>query len=375
MAMDNHEDIAVLDAHSSDKFYIRSFLIDDSINANGWGVSREAIMRSITTAIGKPFIVDFERFGHPSASTPEELLRVQERYRVGTIIDVGYSNGKAWFIAEIDDARAIKAIRDGLVRFVSPSIIVDEQNIRVDANGNEIADMFIVAHVAGVRDPAFGVVKAQIKGICSGSRDTCMYNLRLVNASADRLCVRECLHDKKVKGLEVDDKAIAICLNECRDENGKNNSRSSSSLCSSYTNVNSMHAQDIIADRGNGTDTNNDKIAEYEKIIKELRDRLRVAETKPIINRIINAKLRLGRIRESDVESEMARYANSCMDLLEELASVYEELSSMTSRGAIAMRKSYSSSSIALSANRSTVAATPNTNDTTLYADALLMMV
>ncbi len=375
MIMDEHAGIVVLDAQSSDKLYIRSFLIDDSINANGWGVSRDAIAMSIRTAIGKPFIIDFERFGHPYASTPEELLRVQERYRVGTIIDVGYSNGKAWFIAEIDDARAIKAINNGLVRFVSPSIIVDEQNIRVDSNRNEIADRFVVAHVAGVKDPAFGVVKAQIKGICSGPRDTCMYNLRLVNASVDRTCMRECLHEKKAKGLQVDDQAVAICLNECKaDDNDK--SKSSSSLCPSYINVNSMHTQDIVANSSNGIDISNDKIAEYEKIIKELKDRLRVAEAKPIINRIIDAKLRLGKIRESDVENEMARYANSCADLLEELASVYEELKSITSKSIIAMRKGYNSSSITLSANKTIVTATnPNLNDTTLYADTILMMV
>lgn len=329
MAMDKHKGIVLLDAQSSDKLYIKSFLIDDSINANGWGVSRDAITTSIRTAVGKPFIIDFDKFGHPSASTPEELLRVQERYRVGTIIDVGYSNGKAWFIAEIDDARAIKAIKNGLVRFVSPSIIVDEQNVYVDSNGNEIVDRFIVAHVAGVKDPAFGVVKAQIKGICSGPRNTCMYNLRLVDASIDKICMRECLHNKKVKELKVDDQAIAICLNECKDsDKGKNNN---SSLCSNYINVNSMHMQDIVTNNNSSSiDTSVDKMAEYEKIIKELEYKLRVAEIKPIINRIIDSKLRLGKIKESDVDNEIARYTNSCTNILEELASVYEELESIT---------------------------------------------
>lgn len=134
-----------------------------------------------------------------------------------------------------------------------------------------------------------------------------------------------------------------------------------------------MHTQDIVTNNSHSSmDTNIDKIAEYERVIKELEYRLRVAEIKPIINRIIDSKLRLGKIKESDIDNEMARYANSSADILEELASVYEELESITNKSAIAMRKDYRSSRIALSANK-TIVTSPNTNDT-IYADAILMV-
>ncbi len=356
------------------RFFIKAFLIDDSINANHWGVSRDAIIKNIQSAIGKPFIIDFNTFSHPNAESIEQLLKEQEKYRVGTIIDVNYNNGYAWFIAEIFDTRAIKAIRDGIVRFVSPSIIVNEKDIVIDQNGNEIVKSFIVAHVAGVKDPAFGILKAKINAQCHGQKYTCLSMLMRAskedsnsyksinnynNEENINKCISRCLHKKKQMDVAIDKQSIAICLNEC----AKNDKMESSSLCSSHTNVKLMSMQDV---NSNLSETN--KIIEYENIIAELKNKLRLAELKQVIDRIVAAKLALGKINEQDTENERAKYAemDSTM-LLNEIAAIYEEMLS-NKNASIYIHKSLHNAGYMLNAKRII-----DIKDTTLYADKLFL--
>jgi|GEM_PF-1279335 len=362
---------------SNSRFFIKSFLIDDSINANHWGVSRDAIIKNIRSAIGKPFIIDFNTFSHPKAESIEQLLKEQEKYRVGTIIDVNYNNGYAWFIAEIFDARAIKAIRDGIVRFVSPSIIVDEKDIVRDQDGNEIVKSFVVAHVAGVKDPAFGINKAMITAQCHGTAYTCLSILRRAskeNSNNDKeitnhnnkgsinRCVRECLHEKKRTNIDIDKQSIAICLNECS-KSDKNDKTKSSSLCSSHPNAKLMSMQDV-----NSNQNENNKIVEYENIIAELKNKLRLAELKQVIDRIVTAKLALGKINEHDAENERTKYTEADIEmLLDELASAYEEMLSNKSASIYMHKPSYNASYM-LSAKR-----TVDIKDTTIYADRLFL--
>jgi hypothetical protein len=362
---------------SGSKFFIKSFLIDDSINANRWGVSKDAIIKSIRSAIGKPFIIDFNTFSHPKAESIEQLLKEQEKYRVGTIIDVNYNNGYAWFIAEIFDAKAIKAIRDGIVRFVSPSIIVDEKDIVRDQDGNEIVKSFVVAHVAGVKDPAFGIDKAMIIAQCHGTEYTCMSILRRAskeisnndkkipnhnNKENINRCLRECLHEKKKMNIAIDKQSIAICLNECS-KGDKNDKAKSSSLCPSHPNAKLMSMQDV-----NSNQNENNKIVEYENIIAELKRKLRLAELKQVIDRIVTAKLALGKISEQDAENERTKYAEADSEmLLNELASVYEEMLSNKSASMYMHKPSYNASYM-LNAKR-----TVDIKDTTIYADRLFL--
>ncbi len=361
---------------SGSRFFIKSFLIDDSINANHWGVSRDAIIKNIRSAIGKPFIIDFNTFSHPKAESIDQLLKEQEKYRVGTIIDVNYNNGYAWFIAEIFDAKAIKAIRDGIVRFVSPSIIVDEKDIVRDQNGNEIAKSFVVAHVAGVKNPAFGI-KAIITAQCYGTEYTCMSILRRAskeisnndkktanhnNKENINRCLKECLHEKKKMNIAIDKQSIAICLNECS-KGDKNDKTKSSSLCSSHPNAKLMSMQDV-----NSSQNENNNIVEYENIIAELKKKLRLAELKQVIDRIVIAKLALGKISEQDAENERTKYAEADSEmLLDELASVYEEMLSNKSASMYMNKPSYSASYM-LNAKR-----TVDIKDTTIYADRLFL--
>jgi len=166
-------------------FFIKFFLLDDSINLNRWGVTEDALRANLKSFIGKPFVIT-ENFGHPSAESGDALFTRQEIFRKGDIVDVGYeeSTGKAWGVAHIKDKDAIELIKAGKVKFVSPAIVFNEQSIQKNGN-SELIINFEGAHVAGVKDPAYSVFKAQIKGQCNGSDHECRKQLMMVQACTD----------------------------------------------------------------------------------------------------------------------------------------------------------------------------------------------
>ena len=232
----------------NNKFFVKFFLLDASLNLNQWGVTNEALQKDLHTFIGKPFIWKPE-FNHPDATSGEHLLEVQEQFRVGDITSVGIDEktGKAWGIAEIFNPMAIKSIKDGEVNFVSPSIVFNRADTVRLMDNSQVINHFEAAHVAAVADPAYGMQKAQIKGKCSGDSETCETNLARVEASRDvkkavvtasqcgkflRIeqgekvfviakatdCIQQCIQEKADNGIEIDDQQIAICFSECGEE-------------------------------------------------------------------------------------------------------------------------------------------------------------
>jgi len=219
-----------------DRFFIKFFLIDDSLNLNQWKVTADAVRSYLRTFIGTPFVIT-RRADHP---TPEN----QEAERDGTITEVGFDDksGRAFGIAEMHQSEAIEQIKSGEISFVSPSISVEAGDFQM-INGREIATKFRGEHVAGVKEPAFGKVKAQIKGQCSGSESQCSVQLHRVQASLDILeankqniklfnlealknflraspCMESCL---KSKEGPIGDQEIAICINECGESGSSGN--------------------------------------------------------------------------------------------------------------------------------------------------------
>jgi hypothetical protein len=168
-----------------DGHFIKFFLLDGSINLNKWGVTIDALTRNLKTFIGTPFVIT-EDFGHPKAPSGDALMTIQEAYRKGDIIDVGFEEktGKAWAIAEIKDKQTQELIKSGKIKFVSPAIVFNDLALRKQADGSEQVIEFKGAHVAGVKDPAFGVLKAQIKGQCNGGSHECKRQLMMVQACA-----------------------------------------------------------------------------------------------------------------------------------------------------------------------------------------------
>ncbi len=168
------------------RHFVKFFLLDAKSNMNDWGVTQAALEQNIGTFIGQPFILRAE-FDHPNAFSGDELLRVQEADRVGDITSVGIekATGKAWGIAEILDKNASDMLKAGEVAFVSPSIVFSATDL-IMVNGIEKVARFDGAHVAAVKEPAYGMQKAQIKGQCSGSQETCSAQLLKVEASISK---------------------------------------------------------------------------------------------------------------------------------------------------------------------------------------------
>ncbi len=215
-------------------FFIKFFLLDATLNLNAWGVTENARKANLDTFIGKPFVVT-PAAGHPSANDGDELIRNQEEFRVGNIIEVGFdrTTHKAFGIAEITDEVAKNRIKSGEISFVSPSIVFNSMDVSLLMDGSSIVHRFEGAHVAGVKEPAYGMLKAQIKGQCSGDKVTCESELAMVQASkegktiktfefgemivklANSPCVQDCIQAKSEKGITIDDQALAICFSEC----------------------------------------------------------------------------------------------------------------------------------------------------------------
>ena len=196
--------MALIKFENEDKLFIKFFLLDATVNLNTWGVTRQAMLKGLKTFIGKPFVLTAD-YGHPNASSGDDLLIQQEKYRVGDIIDVGIDTktDKAYGVAEITSPEAKDIIKNGDVNFVSPSIVFNDEANVTDKDGNSIITEFEGAHVAGVAEPAYGIDKAEIKGKCVGSKDSCNLTLQKVEAK-----VSECGNYLSVKRAKKTQKEL-----------------------------------------------------------------------------------------------------------------------------------------------------------------------
>ena len=240
------ESFEILEEYKGNKgFFIKSFLFDDTFNQNEWRITAEAIKRDTKSFLDKeffgktaPFIIRDDRM-HPTPGFNESMIDLQEPARVGNFIDFGFeeknfSDGatiKAWQISEIIEDWAKDAIRSKEVQFISPSVRARDETI--DEDGRAVITAFIGSHNAGVDNPAYGMQKAQIKGVCESDHGTCMSNLKNVQASKEKpkstielhSCgmvtvnfsatdVSDCLSKKLQKGEKPTKQDIAICLSE-----------------------------------------------------------------------------------------------------------------------------------------------------------------
>ena len=186
------------------KFFIKSFLIDTTSNLNDWSITPQALQNDLGDFVGKPFIVMDE--GHPDGKLSEdEFLKIQNAHQIGKITKVGIDSetGKAFAVSELsedfgtseeDKKRiriAIEKIKSGEISFVSPSIKGEGAVI----DGNHTIFRFKAFHLAGVTKPAYGMLKAEIKGKCTGTKNQCQLQLEKVQAQQTKPCSNSSLSD------------------------------------------------------------------------------------------------------------------------------------------------------------------------------------
>ena len=367
--------------------------MDSSINANKWAVTEKALRDNIASFIDKPIVLTPE-FAHPEAPDGDALLVEQEKYRIGTIIDIGLdeATGKGWALAEITDRKAIDLITQTGINFVSPSIVFGKNDTEIQ-DGVEVITNFEGAHLAIVKDPAYGMQKAQIKGQCKGGLE-CITQLQKVQASVERSkcgqyivvnqdtsqrilkadrAMEKCIQSKIDAGLTIDEQALAICYEETRkgecnvDQLG--NCVTNSSLEDKINQNKSMTANDDEikkqeeekarkaedeekekeeARRADEHDKEDEarkaddedkekKVDEIAKLKAELEDlkedqekAKKEAKAKPVVDKIVTAKVRLNLIKESETEKEFDSLVTLPLNQLEAIASQYSNIKADT---------------------------------------------
>ena len=172
--------------------YAKIFLMNDQRNNNGWRVTWESIKKNAKDFIGKPGIeylkcVDGEcDLDHTDAVSYEQNLKVQEKFRVSTIIDVVFdeSTHSVYAIHEIHDDSFAHKLQTKEVRYVSPAIWPKQGQFEIlgkRPNGTVIIDVYAwyALHSAYVNNPAFGD-DAKVVAQCHKEGESC--NMRMLSA-------------------------------------------------------------------------------------------------------------------------------------------------------------------------------------------------
>lgn len=169
--------------------WLKAFLIDDSINQNFWHIPDNALKRYVDGFKGRPLIL------HPSGDHPDyiaegvkeaspsfvqDILRHQERYKIGDIVDVQYESfkenpdKKAYFAyIRLTNPQYLDQVKQGASSmYVSPQIFDLDQRPPGEPTTN-----FLPLHLAIVREPAYGSI-AKIRASCNGEVSGCINALK-----------------------------------------------------------------------------------------------------------------------------------------------------------------------------------------------------
>ena len=144
----------------------------------------KVIVDNIHSFIGKPLVLYKNAKGeldHPpdaDAQTIADWNNIQEPFRIGTIVDVvrkeqynqGPHDDQYFAIIEVTDKDA-KDVLHGTNQtlYVSPALADLHRNLVANRGGEvvgEESDNWVGMHLAFVREPAYGIRKAQITAKC-----------------------------------------------------------------------------------------------------------------------------------------------------------------------------------------------------------------
>lgn len=314
-----------------DQFFIKSFLIDASANLNDWRITPQALQSDLGDFVGKPFIVMDE--GHPDDSLSEkEFLKIQNAHKIGEIIEVGIDNetGKAFAVSELserfgnnpeDKERiriAIEQIKSGEISFVSPSIKGEGATI----DGQNTIFRFNAFHLAGVKKPAYGIVKAEIKGKCSGNKEQCQLQLARVQAVVDETSLENISEKhippcKKKKNLDSSlsdstPQAESMTESEKISEDEIKKMREELTALKKAVASEQEDKEKEEKEKESAEEQKEDKdedekekeVASLKKEVASLSDKLSASEKTPIVNDIIDKQVALNLVAETDRDTE-----------------------------------------------------------------------
>ena len=175
---------------NTDETYIKAFLINNEINRNFWKIPQDALKRYVDGFKGRPLVK------HPSGDHPDyikeagldersptfikDMLRYQNDYKIGDIVDVQYEslkedpNRHAYFAyIRLTDPGYLESVKGGSVSsYVSPLIFDLDFKKRGEPTTN-----FMPLHLAIVNEPAYGNI-ARIRASCNGDGQPCIDALK-----------------------------------------------------------------------------------------------------------------------------------------------------------------------------------------------------
>ena len=182
-----HQVRGLLASHQQKQMHLLTFLMSPQWNKQGWKPTWESIVKNHRQFIGKPGIEYMDcnggtcRRDHTDADTHEGSLQAQEPYRATTILDtfLDHRNKKAYALHRVDDERFAAKVRNGEIKYLSPSVWPDQHDGRSgmgfgrnDIDGKEHYGVWTetnkwkAQHLAFVDDPAYGE-QARVVATCT----------------------------------------------------------------------------------------------------------------------------------------------------------------------------------------------------------------
>lgn len=178
------------------KFFLKAFLLDSSVNQNAWGVDPTTLEQNINTYIGKPLVLQ-DDFQHPDSgdSNYDHHMAYQDKFRIGNIVDIVNKDSIYSAIIEVTDQVAKEAFKKGdLPLYVSPQLFHDA----VGKEPDTATKTWRGTHLAIVKEPAFGIMKARVEGQCSGSPITCLAQLKRASVEKTKCnCIQKAISNYK----------------------------------------------------------------------------------------------------------------------------------------------------------------------------------
>jgi hypothetical protein len=205
-------------------------------------------------------------------------------------------------------------------------------------DGVEVAVKFEGAHLAIVKDPAYKIQKAQIKGKCSGNEDTCKNHLEKVEAQQDpgKVCKKtkgeECKlssnkdNDKKYESMTAQDEEKE---KEDSNEEELEEKRKEESKKAEEEEKKKEEADEDKDEPMDAEEDDEEKKDSKKALRKALRriahlEAERDAEKDVFVKEIVEAKLSKGYIKEAEKDAEIKKLGQFGLVDLKELQAEYK---------------------------------------------------
>ena len=165
-------------------------------NGNGWGIASHTAKENMKKFIGRPLVVTAsswhgaseygDEYEHPYLPTNDitAILDHQEKFRVGSIVDVVEDSHGDWF-ASVEMLPKFASSR--LPPFCSPAIY------QLDASEAEgQISKWEALHLAALTEnPAYGARIALLKGTCVGTGSECKVQFKVAKQEATTVCPKK----------------------------------------------------------------------------------------------------------------------------------------------------------------------------------------